>query len=98
METWRLLMKALSDILPLLTVFPYALLYYLALLCASLLAALALRRSSARAQSGAALRLSLAVIFASQLLLLTLSLLIHQGYAGLARFFRPSSTRSPCSP
>ena len=89
METWRLLMKALSDILPLLTVFPYALLYYLALLCASLLAALALRRSSARAQSGAALRLSLVVIFASQLLLLTLSLLIHQGYAGLARFFPP---------
>ena len=88
MRTWRLLMKALLDILPLLTVFPYALLYYLILLCASLLAVLALRRtSSAGYQPAQALRAAFFSVFAAQLLLLTLSLLIYQGNEDLARFF-----------
>ncbi len=88
MRTWRLLMKALLDILPLLTVFPYALLYYLILLCASLLAVIALRRTgSAGYQPARALRAALFSVFAAQLLLLTLSLLIYQGNADLARYF-----------
>jgi len=81
-------MKALLDILPLLTVFPYALLYYLILLCASLLAAFALRKAKVSGcQAAPALRAALLVVFAAQLLLLTLSLLIFQGYDSLARYF-----------
>ncbi len=88
MRTWHLLMIALLDILPLLTVFPYALLYYLILLCASLLAVIALRRTgSAGYQPARALRAALFSVFAAQLLLLTLSLLIYQGNADLSRYF-----------
>ncbi|MEN6555543.1 MAG: hypothetical protein ABFD21_04005 [Anaerolineaceae bacterium] len=81
-------MKALLDNLPLLTVFPYALLYFLILLCASLLAVLALRKASASGcQPAPALRSALFMIFIAQVLLLTLSLLIFQGFDGLVRYF-----------
>jgi signal transduction histidine kinase len=81
-------MKALLDIIPLLTVLPYALLYYFILLSASLLAALALRRTvGAPYQPARALRAALFVLFIAQTLLLTLSLLIFQGFSSLSRFF-----------
>ncbi|MEL7645879.1 MAG: hypothetical protein AAGU04_06430 [Anaerolineaceae bacterium] len=81
-------MKALLDILPLLTVFPYALLYYLILLSASLLALLALRKASSSGyQPAPSLRAALIVVFTAQVSLLTLSLLIYQGQDDLARYF-----------
>ena len=81
-------MKALLDILPFLTVIPYALLYFLILLSASLLALLALRKPSPYGyQAAPALRAALFVVFTAQLLLLTLSLLIFQGISGLDRYY-----------
>ena len=78
-------MIPILDILPVLSVYPYALLYYAILLSSAGLALFAFRRADPA--SNPALRNSLFVIFFSQLLLLTLSLMIYQGFAQLGQVF-----------
>ncbi|MFZ3071040.1 MAG: hypothetical protein WA110_07970 [Anaerolineaceae bacterium] len=75
-------MKAILDIFPILAVYPYALLYYLILIAASGLAFLAVRRSASRLapSRSSSLPIALLVIFFSQLILLSLSLLAYQGF------------------
>lgn len=63
---------------PVITVFPYALLYYALLLVSSGLALLAVNQST-RVIKGA-LQTALVIIFISQLALLTLNLLAYQGF------------------
>jgi len=78
-------MIPILDILPVLSVYPYALLYYAILLTSAGLALFAFRR--ANPVNNPALRSSLMVIFFSQLILLTLSLLIYQGFQQLSQIF-----------
>ena len=66
------------EIDPILTVFPYALLYYGLLLLSSGLALLADNRSEN--ENKRALQTALVIIFVSQLLLLTTNLLAYQGF------------------
>ena len=73
------------DILPVLSVYPYALLYYAVLLSSAGLALFAFRR--ANPVNNPALRSSLLVIFFSQLILLTLSLMIYQGFSQVSQVF-----------
>lgn len=88
-------MRAFLDTLPILTVFPYALLYYLILLAASGLSFLAIQKASNSQKSPRSQTLSTAllILFFSQLLLLTLSLLIQQGASPLEQIF-PLAQRS----
>lgn len=78
-------MIPILDILPVLSVYPYALLYYAILLSSAGLAFFAFRR--ANPANNPALRNSLLVIFFSQLILLTLSLMIYQGFAQISQIF-----------
>ncbi len=78
-------MIPILDILPVLSVYPYALLYYAVLLSSAGLAIFAFRR--ANPANNPALRGSLVVIFFSQLFLLTLSLMIYQGFTQLSQIF-----------
>lgn len=78
-------MIPILDILPVLSVYPYALLYYAVLLSSAGLALFAFRR--ANPANNPALRNSLLVIFFSQLILLTLSLMIYQGFAQISQIF-----------
>ena len=78
-------MIPILDILPVLSVYPYALLYYAILLASAGLALFAFRR--ANPANNPALRSSLLVIFFSQLILLTLSLMIYQGFQQLNQIF-----------
>jgi signal transduction histidine kinase len=78
-------MIPILDILPVLSVYPYALLYYAILLASAGLALFAFRR--ANPTNNPALRNSLLVIFFSQLILLTLSLMIYQGFSQLSLVF-----------
>ena len=78
-------MIPILDILPVLSVYPYALLYYAILLASAGLALFAFRR--ANPANNPALRNSLLVIFFSQLILLTLSLMIYQGFTQLNQIF-----------
>ena len=78
-------MIPILDILPVLSVYPYALLYYAVLLASAGLALFAFRR--ANPANNPALRSSLLVIFFSQLILLTLSLMIYQGFTQLNQIF-----------
>lgn len=78
-------MIPILDILPVLSVYPYALLYYAVLLSSAGLALFAFRR--ANPANNPALRNSLLVIFFSQLILLTLSLMIYQGFTQLNQIF-----------
>jgi hypothetical protein len=78
-------MIPILDILPVLSVYPYALLYYAILLASAGLAIFAFRRADPA--NNPALRSSLAVILFSQLILLTLSLMIYQGFQPLSQIF-----------
>lgn len=78
-------MIPILDILPVLSVYPYALLYYAILLASAGLAIFAFRR--ANPANNPDLRGSLTVIFFSQIILLTLSLLIYQGLSQLNLVF-----------
>ncbi len=78
-------MIPILDVLPVLSVYPYALLYYAVLLSSAGLALFAFRR--AHPANNPALRNSLLVIFFSQLILLTLSLMIYQGFTQLNQVF-----------
>jgi hypothetical protein len=78
-------MIPILDILPVLSVYPYALLYYAVLLTSAGLALFAFRRADP--VNNPALRNSLLVIFFSQLVLLTLSLMIYQGFQQLNQIF-----------
>ncbi len=78
-------MITIPDILPVLSVYPYALLYYAVLLASAGLALFAFQR--AKPENNPALRGSLLVIFFSQFLLLTLSMMIHQGLPQLSQIF-----------
>jgi len=78
-------MIPILDILPVLSVYPYALLYYAILLASAGLALFAFRR--ANPANNLALRGSLLVIFFSQFMLLTLSLMIYQGFTQLNQIF-----------
>lgn len=78
-------MTPILDILPVLSVYPYALLYYAVLISSAGLALFAFRHADPA--NNLALRGSLEVIFLSQLFLLTLSLLIYQGFSQLSQFF-----------
>ncbi len=78
-------MIPILDILPVLSVYPYALLYYAVLLASAGLALFAFRRADPA--NNPALRGSLSVILVSQILLLTLSLMIYQGFQTLSRIF-----------
>jgi len=78
-------MIPILDILPVLSVYPYALLYYAILLASAGLALFAFRR--ANPANNPALRSSLLVIFFSQLILLTLNLMIYQGFQQLNQIF-----------
>jgi len=78
-------MIPILDILPVLSVYPYALLYYAILLASAGLALFAFRR--ANPASNPALRSSLLVILFSQLILLTLNLMIYQGFQQLNLIF-----------
>lgn len=78
-------MIPILDILPVLSVYPYALLYYAILLASAGLALLTFRR--ANPANNPALRGSLLVIFFSQFILLTLSLMIYQGLPQLGQIF-----------
>ena len=73
------------DFNPVLTVFPYALLYYALLLVSSGLALFAVLRSEGERR--ATLQTSLAVIFVSQLVLLTANLLAYQGVQQVEALF-----------
>ncbi len=73
------------DILPVLSVYPYALLYYAILLASAGLAIFAFRR--ANPANNPALCGSLLVIFFSQLMLLTLNLMIYQGLPQIGQIF-----------
>jgi len=73
------------DILPVLSVYPYALLYYAVLLASAGLALFAFRR--ANPPNNLALRGNLLVTFFSQFMLLTLSLMIYQGFTQLNQIF-----------
>ncbi|MGI6258429.1 MAG: hypothetical protein ACOYKC_01030 [Anaerolineaceae bacterium] len=73
-------MIKLLELSPVLTVFPYALLYY-GLLIAS--AGLALLTSFRSANKSRPLQISLIVILISQLLLLTINLFAYQGLSGM---------------
>jgi len=78
-------MIPILEILPVLSVFPYALLYYAILLASVALALLTFRR--ANPANNPALRSTLLVIFFSQLFLLTLNLLIYQGFQQIILIF-----------
>ena len=78
-------MIPILEVLPVLSVFPYALLYYGVLLTSMGLALLSFRRADPA--NNPALRGSLLVIFLSQLILLTLSLMIYQGFTQLNQVF-----------
>lgn len=78
-------MTPILDILPVLSVYPYALLYYAILLASAGLALFAFRR--ANPANNPALRSSLLVIIFSQLILLTLNLMIYQGFQQLNQIF-----------
>lgn len=78
-------MIAILDILPVLTVFPYALIYYAILVASTVLAFLSFRRS--RSQTNQVLHTALMLAFFSQLVLVTLSLLSYQGYLALTYLF-----------
>ena len=78
-------MIPILDILPVLSVYPYALLYYAILLASAGLAIFAFRRADP--SNNLALRGSLLVIFFSQFTLLTLSLMIYQGFTQLNQIF-----------
>ena len=81
-------MNILQDFALALVDFPTALLYYLVLLAADGLAFLAANRTTnAGEQLALPLRTALLVVFCSQLVLLTLSLLLFQGYADINEFF-----------
>jgi len=81
-------MNILQDFALALVDFPTALPYYLVLLAASGLAFLAANRAAnAGEQLALPLRTALLVVFFAQLVLLTLSLLLFQGYANLTVFF-----------
>lgn len=88
-------MRAFLDILPILTVFPYALLYYLILLAASGLSFLTIQKASnsQKCPRSQTLSTALLILFFSQLILLTLSLLIQQGASLLEQIF-PLAQRS----
>ena len=77
-------MIKLLDFSPVLTVFPYALLYYVLLLASSGLALVVLLRTDAKNNQ---LRTSLLVIFLCQLVLLTANLLAYQGLELLESIF-----------
>jgi len=78
-------MIPILDILPVLSVYPYALLYYAILLASAGLALFAFRRASPA--NNPALRSSLLVILFSQLILLTINLMIYQGFQQLNQIF-----------
>jgi len=78
-------MIPILDIVPVLSVYPYALLYYAVLLASAGLAFFSFQR--ANPANNPALRSSLLVMFFSQLILLTLSLLIYQGFSQLSQIF-----------
>ena len=78
-------MTPILEFLPALSVYPYALLYYAVLLASAGLALFAFRR--AKPANNSALRGALLVIFFSQLFLLTLSLMIYQGFPQLNQIF-----------
>ncbi len=78
-------MIPILDILPVLTVYPYALLYYAVLLSSAGLALFAFRRADPA--NNHAIRSSLLVFFCSQLVLLTLSVMIYQGFSQLSQIF-----------
>jgi signal transduction histidine kinase len=78
-------MIAILDIMPALTVFPYAYFYYFVLIASCGLALAALQRS--RAGWTTPLLAPMLVIAAGQLLLLTLSLLSYQGYPLFKQIF-----------
>lgn len=78
-------MIPILDILPVLSVYPYALLYYAVLLSSAGLALFAFRRADPA--NNPAIRSSLLVFFCSQLVLLTLSLMIYQGFSQLSQIF-----------
>ncbi len=81
-------MNILQDFALALVDFPTALPYYLVLLAAGGLAFLAANRATnAGEQLALPLRTALLVVFCSQLVLLTLSLLLFQGYADINEFF-----------
>ena len=81
-------MNILQDFALALVDFPTALPYYLMLLAASGLAFLAANRATnAGEQLALPLRTAFLVVFCSQLVLLTLSLLLFQGYADINDFF-----------
>ena len=81
-------MNILQDFALALVDFPTALPYYLVLLAASGLAFIAANRAkNAGEQLALPLRTALLVVFFAQLVLLTLSLLLFQGYANLTVFF-----------
>ncbi len=73
------------EIDPVLTVFPYALLYYALLLVSSGLALLAMNRSG-RADK-AQLQTALIIIFFSQIVLLSVNLLAYQGFQLIKALF-----------
>ena len=78
-------MIPILDILPVLSVYPYALLYYAVLLASAGLALFAFQRADPA--SNPVLRDSLLVIFFSQLTLLTLSLMIYLGLTPISLIF-----------
>ena len=81
-------MNILQDFALALVDFPTALPYYLVLLAASGLAFIAAHRAkNAGEQLALPLLTALLVVFFAQLVLLTLSLLLFQGYANLTVFF-----------
>ena len=81
-------MNILQDFALALVDFPTALPYYLVLLAAGGLAFLAANRATnAGEQLALPLRTAFLVVFCSQLVLLTLSLLLFQGYADINEFF-----------
>ncbi len=73
------------EIDPVLTVFPYALLYYALLLVSSGLALLATYRSTEA--NNRSLQTALVIIFVSQLVLLTFNLLAYQGFQPVQTLF-----------
>jgi len=78
-------MIPILDILPVLSVYPYALLYYAVLLASAGLALFVFRRADPA--NNLALRGSLLVTFFSQFMLLTLSLMTYQDFAQLSQIF-----------
>ncbi len=78
-------MIPILEILPVFSVFPYALLFYAIPLASVGLALFAFKRADP--SNNLALRRSLLVIFFSQLILLTLNLMIYQGFQQLSQIF-----------